>query len=205
MPTRQNKNWYPNFERKNQLLLQFCPKWSNFWYKWSWAYLAEKWRVDFLFFYFLRFYWTRKLPNRHFFGKICRFCQKSADSATFGSNKIAKKQKIKNLLVNSLLNIPKIIYTKNWTISGKIEGGVDFFARSWGINFFFAESAKKGVFHLKIGKFLAKFSKNFQFNKKCLITLCDKILGQMGHFLAFFGWKCPFLGHFLPYSANTKF
>ena len=89
------KNWYPNFERKNQLLLQFCPKWSNFWYKWSWVYLAEKWRVDFWFFVFLQFYWTRKLPSRHFFGKIGKFCQKSADSATFGSNKIAKNKKLK--------------------------------------------------------------------------------------------------------------
>ena len=93
--------------------------------------------------------------------RICRFCQKSADSATFGSNKIAKNKKIKNLLVISLLNMPKIIYTKNWTILGKIEGGVDFFARSWGINFFFCRVGKKRGFSPKnrqiFGEIFQKF------------------------------------------------
>jgi len=66
--------------------------------------------------------------NGRFFGKIGKFDQKTAKLATFGSHKITKNGNIKNLLVIFMLNMPKIIYTKNWAILLKIEGGVDFFA-----------------------------------------------------------------------------
>ena len=45
-----------------------------------------------------------------------------------------------------MLNMPNIIYTKNWVILGKIEGGVDFFAQTWGTRFFWKIGKKTGPF-----------------------------------------------------------
>ena len=83
-----------------------------------------------------------------------------------------------------MLHMPKIIYTKNWAILLKIEGGVDFFAGSWVIIFFLPNQQKNDVFRPKNGQFLTIFGENFRNHRNHLNTLYDQFLGQLKHFWA---------------------
>ena len=105
-----------------------------------------------------------------------------------------------------MLNMPKIIYTKNWAILGKIEGGVDFFARSWG-TYFFRKSAKNQVlFGQKVTNFLPLFFKN-PINKNHQFTYHDQILGQLEHYWVqnwYFWAFLPLFFHIFPFIINRR-
>ena len=58
-----------------------------------------------------------------------------------------------------------------------------------GVCIFRPNQQKNEVFRPKIGQFFGNFFENFQINKYHIITLSDKIVGQLEHFFSFSGSK----------------
>ena len=124
------------------------------------------------------------------------FCQKIAKNdilATLRSHKKTKKQNIKNLTDQKFITITRNIYTKNGPIGPILKKKIEISSK---VDFL----PKKSVFQPKIGQFLTKFAQILQMNKNHLNTSYVKIVGHMGHFLAFLVIFCHFLAPFGLYN-----